>query len=63
MPSLKVLLILRVALSGLHTANIEIEPYVKWSLKEVKTKKNRRARTVFTCTCGTQTANNKFTQK
>jgi len=42
MLSLKVLLILRVALSGLHTANIEIKPYVKWSLKEVKTKKNRR---------------------
>ena len=42
MLSLKVLLILLVALSGLHTANIEIKPYVEWSLKEVKTKKNRR---------------------
>ena len=42
MLQLKVPLILWVALSGLYAANIEIKPYVIWSLKQVKTKKNRR---------------------
>ena len=42
MLQLKVPLILWVALSGLYAANIEIKPYAIWSLKQVKTKKNRR---------------------